>query len=91
MPVVSFKEILDPAFEHRYGVAAFNIVNDLTLEAVLAAAAELDSPRDRADLGEDGEVDRRRRALQDVPGDGRRRRRCRSRCTSTTALSAEWS
>ena len=44
MPVVSFKEILDPAFEHRYGVAAFNVFNDLTLEAVLAAAAELDSP-----------------------------------------------
>ncbi len=44
MPVVSFKEILDPAFEHRYGVAAFNVFNDLSLEAVLAAAAELDSP-----------------------------------------------
>jgi fructose-bisphosphate aldolase class II len=44
VPVVSFKEILDPAFEHRYGVAAFNIFNDLSLEAVLAAAAELDSP-----------------------------------------------
>ena len=44
MPVVSFKEILDPAFEHRYGVAAFNIFNDLTMEAVLAAAAELESP-----------------------------------------------
>jgi ketose-bisphosphate aldolase len=44
VPVVAFKEILDPAFEHRYGVAAFNIFNDLTLDAVLAAAAELDSP-----------------------------------------------
>jgi ketose-bisphosphate aldolase len=44
VPVVSFKEILDPAFEHRYGVAAFNVFNDLTLDAVLAAAAELDSP-----------------------------------------------
>jgi tagatose 1,6-diphosphate aldolase GatY/KbaY len=44
VPVVSFKEILDPAFEHRYGVAAFNVFNDLSLEAVLAAAAELDSP-----------------------------------------------
>ena len=44
MPVVSFKEILDPAFEHRYGVAAFNVFNDLTLDAVLAAAAELESP-----------------------------------------------
>jgi ketose-bisphosphate aldolase len=44
VPVVAFKEILDPAFEHRYGVAAFNIFNDLTLDAVLGAAAELDSP-----------------------------------------------
>jgi ketose-bisphosphate aldolase len=44
VPVVSFKQILDPAFEHRYGVAAFNVFNDLSLEAVLAAAAELESP-----------------------------------------------
>ena len=44
MPVVSLKEILDRAFAERYGVAAFNIVNDLTLEAVLAAAVELRSP-----------------------------------------------
>jgi ketose-bisphosphate aldolase len=44
VPVVPFKDIVDPAFEHRYGVAAFNIFNDLTLEAVLAAAVELDSP-----------------------------------------------
>lgn len=43
MPVVSFKQILDPAFEQRYGVAAFNVFNDLSLEAVLAAAAELES------------------------------------------------
>jgi ketose-bisphosphate aldolase len=44
MPAVAIDRILDPAFEGRYGVAAFNIVNDLTLEAVLAAAAELESP-----------------------------------------------
>jgi ketose-bisphosphate aldolase len=44
VPVVSFKQILDPAFEQRYGVAAFNVFNDLSLEAVLAAATELDSP-----------------------------------------------
>ena len=30
--------ILDRAFRDRYGVAAFNIVNDLTMEAVLSAA-----------------------------------------------------
>ena len=32
-------DILDRAFEARYGVAAFNVVNDLTLEAVLATKA----------------------------------------------------
>ena len=44
MPVVSLKEIVDRAFGERYGVAAINIVNDLTLEAVLAAAVEQRSP-----------------------------------------------
>jgi fructose-bisphosphate aldolase class II len=37
-------DILERAFAERYGVAAFNIVNDLTLEAVLATASELGSP-----------------------------------------------
>lgn len=44
MPVVPLKEIVDRAFAERYGVAAINIVNDLTLEAVLAAAVEQRSP-----------------------------------------------
>ncbi|HUD38431.1 MAG TPA: class II fructose-bisphosphate aldolase [Streptosporangiaceae bacterium] len=44
MPVVPLKEILDRAFAERYGVAAINIVNDLTLEAVLAAAVRQSSP-----------------------------------------------
>ncbi len=44
MPAVSLKEILQPAFEARYGVGAFNIVNDLTMAAVLDAAAETKSP-----------------------------------------------
>ena len=44
MPVVPMREILDAAFADRYGVAAINIVDDLSLEAVLAAAAELESP-----------------------------------------------
>jgi ketose-bisphosphate aldolase len=44
MPVASTKEILDKAFAERYGVAAFNIINDLTLEACLAAAEELRAP-----------------------------------------------
>jgi ketose-bisphosphate aldolase len=44
MPVVPTGEILATAYRERYGVAAINIVNDLTLEAVLAAATELNAP-----------------------------------------------
>lgn len=44
MPVVPLKEIVDAAFAQRYGVPAINIVNDLTLEAVLAGAVEARSP-----------------------------------------------
>ena len=44
MPVVSLKEIVDRAFSERYGVPAINVVNDLTLEAVLAGAVEARSP-----------------------------------------------
>jgi ketose-bisphosphate aldolase len=44
VPVVPTKEIIDRAFEQRYGVAAINVVNDLTMEAVLAAAEDLRAP-----------------------------------------------
>jgi ketose-bisphosphate aldolase len=44
VPVVPLKQIVDRAFADRYGVAAINVVNDLTLEAVLAAAVEQRSP-----------------------------------------------
>ncbi|TFV71033.1 class II fructose-bisphosphate aldolase [Blastococcus sp. CT_GayMR19] len=44
MPVVSLKETLDRAFAERYGVPAINIVNDLSIQAVLQAAAEQRSP-----------------------------------------------
>ena len=44
MPVVPLKDILDRALAERYGVAAINVFNDLTLEAVLAAAVERRSP-----------------------------------------------
>ena len=44
MPVVPLKEIVDRAFAERYGVAAINIVNDLTMEAVLAAAVQERAP-----------------------------------------------
>jgi fructose-bisphosphate aldolase class II len=42
--VVSLKEIVDHAFAERYGVPAINVVNDLTMEAVLAAAVRERSP-----------------------------------------------
>jgi fructose-bisphosphate aldolase class II len=44
VPVVPTQEILRRAFAERYGVAAINVVNDLTMEAVLAAAEELQAP-----------------------------------------------
>ena len=44
MPVVSLKQIVDRAFAERYGVAAINVVNDLSMETVLAAAVEQRSP-----------------------------------------------
>jgi ketose-bisphosphate aldolase len=42
--VVPLTDILSDAFKERYGVPAINVVNDLTLEAVLAAAVENSSP-----------------------------------------------
>jgi fructose-bisphosphate aldolase class II len=42
--VVPLTEILSGAFDERYGVPAINVFNDLTLEAVLAAAVENASP-----------------------------------------------
>jgi len=44
MPVTATQDILAGAARGRYGVAAINIVNDLTLEAVLAAAEEMRAP-----------------------------------------------
>lgn len=44
MGVVPLKDIIDPAFNARYGVPAINIFNDLTMEAVLSAAEEANSP-----------------------------------------------
>ncbi|GGR13382.1 fructose-bisphosphate aldolase [Actinoplanes ianthinogenes] len=38
------KELLDRALADRYAVGAFNIVNDLSIEAVLAAAVEEHAP-----------------------------------------------
>jgi fructose-bisphosphate aldolase class II len=44
VPVVGMKDLLDRALAERYGVPAFNVVNDLSTEAVLAAAVEERSP-----------------------------------------------
>ena len=44
MPVVPTQEILRRAVAERYGVAAINVINDLTMEAVLAAAEDLQAP-----------------------------------------------
>jgi ketose-bisphosphate aldolase len=44
VPVVPTREILKRAFAERYGVAAINVINDLTMESVLAAAEELKAP-----------------------------------------------
>jgi ketose-bisphosphate aldolase len=44
MPVVSMQQLLRAAFQKRYGVGAFNIVNDMTMSAVLDAAAQMNSP-----------------------------------------------
>lgn len=44
MAVESLKTILERATDGGYGVPAINVVNDLTLEAVLAGASEAASP-----------------------------------------------
>jgi ketose-bisphosphate aldolase len=44
VPVVPLSDILADAFDRRYGVPAVNVFNDLTLEAVLAAAVQHASP-----------------------------------------------
>jgi len=38
------KEVLDAAFHNRYGVAAFNIVSESTMSAILDAAMQMRSP-----------------------------------------------
>jgi ketose-bisphosphate aldolase len=44
MPVVPMQQILKDAFDSRYGVGAFNIVDWVTMDSVLSAAAETKSP-----------------------------------------------
>lgn len=44
MPVVSLPEVMTPAFKNRYGVAAFNTVDDITMSGVIKAAELSRSP-----------------------------------------------
>ena len=44
MPIVPINEMLNDALNSHYGIGAFNIVNELTLRAVLQAAEEQHSP-----------------------------------------------
>ena len=44
MSVVSLPEIMGPAFKKRYGVVAFNAVDDITLSATIKAAEQAKSP-----------------------------------------------
>jgi fructose-bisphosphate aldolase class II len=44
MPLVSLRQLLDHAAEHRYGIPAFNVNNLEQVKAVMAAAEETDSP-----------------------------------------------
>ena len=44
MAIVSLPEIMDTAFQQRYGVAAFNAVDDITMDGLIRAAEESHSP-----------------------------------------------
>jgi fructose-bisphosphate aldolase class II len=44
MPLVSLRQLLDHAAEHRYGIPAYNVNNLEQVKAVMAAAGETESP-----------------------------------------------
>ena len=88
MPVVPTQEILERAFAERYGVAAINVVNDLTMEAVLAAAEELRAPLIVQTSVKTVELTGVDVMFAHVDGDDQRTSRCPSRSTSTTARTA---
>jgi len=44
VPIASMKELVDDALEHGYGIAAINIVDGLSLQAVVDGAVETRSP-----------------------------------------------
>ena len=98
MPVVPLKDVLDDAFARRYGVPAINIVNDLTIEAVLAAAVEERSPVIVQTSVKTVRPFGRDQLFGDVHGAGRRRRRavdlhldhCPERAVITECLAGGW-
>jgi fructose-bisphosphate aldolase class II len=44
MPLVSMRQLLDHAAENTYGIPAFNVNNLEQVQAIMAAAAEVDAP-----------------------------------------------
>ena len=44
MPLVSMRQLLDHAADNGYGLPAFNVNNLEQVQAIMAAAAETDSP-----------------------------------------------
>ena len=44
MPLVSMRQLLDHAAEHRYGIPAFNVNNLEQVQAVMMAASEVGAP-----------------------------------------------
>lgn len=44
MPLVPLRQLLDHAAEHNYGLAAFNVNNMEQIQAIMAAAKEIDAP-----------------------------------------------
>ena len=44
MPLVSMRQLLDHAAENGYGMPAFNVNNLEQVQAIMAAAAEIDAP-----------------------------------------------
>ena len=86
MPLVSMRQLLDHAAEHDYGLPAFNVNNLEQVQAIMAAAAETDSP-----VIMQASAGARKYAGEDLPappdrGGGRElSRQFRSSCTRTTA------
>ena len=44
MPLVAMRQLLDHAAENTYGIPAFNVNNLEQVQAIMAAASEIDAP-----------------------------------------------